>query len=43
LGLYNVKKAVELQGGHIEFKTGLTGTTFIVSLPIEAAAALADF
>lgn len=37
LGLYNVKKAIELQGGKIDFTTGLTGTTFKVSLPKELA------
>jgi signal transduction histidine kinase/CheY-like chemotaxis protein len=33
LGLYNVKKAVELQGGRIDFVTGDTGTIFTIQLP----------
>jgi signal transduction histidine kinase/DNA-binding response OmpR family regulator len=33
LGLYNVKKTVELQGGRINFITGDTGTTFTIQLP----------
>jgi signal transduction histidine kinase/DNA-binding response OmpR family regulator len=33
LGLYNVKKTLELQNGRIDFTTSDTGTTFTISLP----------
>jgi signal transduction histidine kinase len=33
LGLYNVKKVIELQGGRIDFITGDTGTVFTIQLP----------
>lgn len=34
LGLYNVKKAIELHGGKISFETGSSGTTFTIVLPM---------
>lgn len=33
LGLYNVKKIIEMHGGNVNFKTSEKGTTFIISLP----------
>ena len=33
LGLYNVKKAIELQGGKIDFVTSKQGTVFTIHLP----------
>jgi signal transduction histidine kinase len=34
LGLYNVKKAIELHGGTVSFETGGSGTTFTIKLPV---------